>query len=288
MEPLLTQITHYLFRQSWHIALLITAVATVSYLARNRSAHVRYLLWLIVLAKCLVPPLYTATPLEAPPLSLELIEAARPQPYISPALAPAAPMPEPVTPSRPTIAHQLSKVTLREWLALGWVVGASLFVLVALIKAWRTNRWLRRDRCQLPDNLKAKVGKFFCDLGIKTRPKVWLITGVGQPFVWGMLRGSIYLPGKFEQVNGPAGWRGVLGHELSHVMRFDAAVNFLQVISQAVYWFHPLVWWANRKLREEREKCCDEMAIARLNTRPKDYSTAQARLRISRTGSRPL
>jgi hypothetical protein len=59
MEPLLTQITHYLFRQSWHIALLIAAVAAVSYLARNRSAHVRYLLWLIVLAKCLVPPLYT-------------------------------------------------------------------------------------------------------------------------------------------------------------------------------------------------------------------------------------
>jgi len=291
MEPLLTQITHHLFRQSWHIALLIAAVAVVAYLARNRSAHVRYLLWLIVLAKCLVPPLYTvplavlpqrpvpepavATPAEAPPLSVELIEATRPQPYVSPPLPSAPlPVPEPVTPTGPAITDMLSEVSLRQWLAVIWIVGASLFALVALIKAWRTNRWLRRDRQPLPENLQAKVDRFFCDLGIKTRPKVWLITGVGQPFVWGVLRGSIYLPGKFEQVNGPAGWRGVLGHELSHVMRFDAAVNVLQVIAQAVYWFHPLVWWANKRVREEREKCCDEMAIARLNTRPKDYSTA--------------
>jgi len=34
------------------------------------------------------------------------------------------------------------------------------------------------------------------------------------------------------------------------------------------------VWWANRRIRQEREKCCDEMVIARLHTTPKDYSTA--------------
>ncbi|MHC4625225.1 MAG: M56 family metallopeptidase, partial [Planctomycetota bacterium] len=84
----------------------------------------------------------------------------------------------------------------------------------------------------------------------------------------------IYLPGTFSQTNGDKDRRGVLGHELSHVMRYDAAVNLLQIIAQAVYWFHPLVWWANKKIREEREKCCDEMAIARLNTRPKDYGKA--------------
>jgi prepilin-type processing-associated H-X9-DG protein len=51
-------------------------------------------------------------------------------------------------------------------------------------------------------------------------------------------------------------------------------VNLLQVLAQAAYWFHPLVWWANRRLRVEREKSCDEMALARLQTRPRDYSRA--------------
>ena len=53
----LSQITDYLLTQSWQIAVLVIIVAAVNLLLRNRSAHVRYLLWLIVLTKCLVPPL---------------------------------------------------------------------------------------------------------------------------------------------------------------------------------------------------------------------------------------
>ncbi len=56
MEAVLTHIADYLWRQSWQIALLVVAVALASWALRNRSAHVRYLLWLLVLAKCLTPP----------------------------------------------------------------------------------------------------------------------------------------------------------------------------------------------------------------------------------------
>gem|GEM_PF-4575655 len=51
-------------------------------------------------------------------------------------------------------------------------------------------------------------------------------------------------------------------------------MNILQVIGQAIFWFHPFVWWANKRIRAEREKCCDEMAIARLGAKAKEYSTA--------------
>jgi len=63
-------------------------------------------------------------------------------------------------------------------------------------------------------------------------------------------------------------------HEIAHTVRFDAAVNCLQTIAQTIFWFHPLVWWANRNIRAEREKCCDETAIARLSAAPKVYSSA--------------
>jgi hypothetical protein len=114
----------------------------------------------------------------------------------------------------------------------------------------------------------------FTDLVIRRPPKVWLVKDIGQPFVWGLLRGGIYLPADFAKLDSPKHRRGVLGHELSHFLRFDAAVNMLQIIVQAVFWFHPFVWWANKKIRAEREKCCDEMAIARLGAKAKDYSTA--------------
>ena len=56
MEALLTRVADYLWTQSWQIALLVAVVALASWTLRNRSAHVRYLLWLLVLAKCLAPP----------------------------------------------------------------------------------------------------------------------------------------------------------------------------------------------------------------------------------------
>jgi len=112
-------------------------------------------------------------------------------------------------------------------------------------------------------------------------PKVWLLDGIGQPFVWGLLHGSIYLPADFVKVNSAEHRRDVLGHELSHILRFDAAVNILQIIAQAIFWFHPFVWWANRKIRAEREKCCDEMAIAHLGAIVKDYSSAIVNILIS-------
>jgi len=59
METYLTRITDYLLAQSWQIVVLVVVIAAVNSALRNKSAHVRYLLWLIVLAKCLAPPLLT-------------------------------------------------------------------------------------------------------------------------------------------------------------------------------------------------------------------------------------
>jgi len=177
--------------------------------------------------------------------------------------------------------ERLARVTTRQWLGFAWAAGIAAFVLFAAIKALRTNFWLWRQRKLLPAKLQSGIEELFSGLGIKTFPKVWLIDGIGQPFVWGLLRGSIYLPADFVKVNSAEHRRSVLGHELSHILRFDAAVNILQVIAQAVFWFHPFVWWSNKRIRAEREKCCDEMAIARLGAKAKDYSDAIVNVLIS-------
>jgi len=274
MEGTLTQITNYLLTQSWQIALLVAVVAMVNLVLRNRSAHVRYLLWLIVLAKCLVPPLLTVPlavlPQDKPVLApiLERTVASEVEPVSLPST--------PVHPSPPggTVAPRPVRLNPRQWLGLAWSIGVAAFVLIAVSKALRTQLWLKRKRKPLPADLHIGIADLFSGLGLKKFPKVWLVEGIGQPFVWGVLRGGIYLPANFVKVNSIEHRRGVLGHELSHVLRFDAAVNLFQVIAQAVFWFHPFVWWANRKLRAEREKCCDEMAIARLDAQVRDYSKA--------------
>jgi len=66
MDIYLNEVVYYLATQSWQIAVLTVAVAAASFALRRHSAHVRYLLWLIVLAKCLVPPVYVV-PLQVLP-----------------------------------------------------------------------------------------------------------------------------------------------------------------------------------------------------------------------------
>jgi len=287
MEDYLTQITNYLLTQSWQIAILVVLIAVVNLALKNKSAHIRYLLWLIVLAKCLVPPLLTIplavlpqdkTPeptlisnVEMPAANVEMADAVTSEPIALPSV--------PVT--SPTIMEKLARLSARQWLGFGWIVGVAAFLLFAVIKALRTNFWLWRQRKLLPAELQIGIENLFSGLGIKTLPKVWLVDGIGQPFVWGLLHGSIYLPSDFVKVNCAEHRKSVLGHELGHILRFDAAVNILQIIAQAVFWFHPFVWWANKRIRAEREKCCDEMAIARLGAKVRDYSSAIVNILIS-------
>jgi ankyrin repeat protein/beta-lactamase regulating signal transducer with metallopeptidase domain len=272
MEALLTHAADYLWRQSWQIALLVVAVALASWALRNRSAHVRYLLWLLVLAKCLTPPVVpvplAVLPAKAPvTMTLSLpaapsmeIEASRATPdRPQPAPSSAAPLPQ--------------RFDSREWLAIGWLAGLAVFSCAAVIKVGRTTLWLRRERRLLPPEARSAFEETFRSLRVKRPPRVWLVDHVGQPFVWGALRGAIYLPATFAQIGGDEHHRDILAHEIGHVLRFDAAVNVLQIIAQALFWFHPLIWWANQKIRREREKCCDERAIAHLGAKPRDYST---------------
>jgi ankyrin repeat protein/beta-lactamase regulating signal transducer with metallopeptidase domain len=280
MESLLTTIADYLWRQSWQIALLVVVVGLASWALRNRSAHVRYLLWLLVLAKCLTPPVaevpLAVLPDKVLPVTTPVISITPPQERVR-----QTPVEEglPLPPTPASALREPLRLTTQQWLAVGWLAGVAVFACVALTKAGRTILWLRHERRTLPRTARDSFDETFRSLRVKHPPRVWLIEGVGQPFVWGILRGDIYLPGSFARVQDEHR-RDILGHEISHVLRFDAVVNLLQISAQGIFWFHPLAWWANQRIRREREKCCDEMAIAHLGARPKDYSTAIIRTLI--------
>jgi hypothetical protein len=60
----------------------------------------------------------------------------------------------------------------------------------------RTQIWLQRRRKALPGESARSIESFFATHGVRHKPRVWLLERINQPFVWGLVRGNIYLPGK--------------------------------------------------------------------------------------------
>jgi bla regulator protein blaR1 len=78
----------------------------------------------------------------------------------------------------------------------------------------------------------------------------------------------------------PEQLEAILLHELAHIRRNDYLVNLIQSVADILLFFNPFVWWISKKIREERENCCDE--IVTLNTNPVEYAKALLSLEESR------
>jgi hypothetical protein len=73
----------------------------------------------------------------------------------------------------------------------------------------------------------------------------------------------------------------VLAHELAHVRRSDFFWNLLQTLVETLFFFHPAVWWVGKRIRHERELCCDDLALT-ICPNPVTYATALFRLEEQR------
>ena len=155
MDAYVNSVAGYLFAQSWQIALLAVIAGSASLALRNRSAHVRYMLWLIVLAKCLVPPMYS--------VSIAVLPEKAPVEHARRATFPQTPNEESVAidvVESVTIAKtpdmsqkQLTLPNVMELTILLWLTGMSLFLLWVGSRAVRYQLWLHRRRMSLPSVL---------------------------------------------------------------------------------------------------------------------------------------
>jgi uncharacterized protein (TIGR03435 family) len=92
-----------------------------------------------------------------------------------------------------------------------------------------------------------------------------------EPGVFGIVRPVLLLPEGITDHLAPAHLDAVLAHELCHVRRRDNLAAAIHMVVEAIFWFHPLVWWIGTRLVEERERACDE-EVLRLGNQPEIYA----------------
>jgi beta-lactamase regulating signal transducer with metallopeptidase domain len=95
------------------------------------------------------------------------------------------------------------------------------------------------------------------------------------PLCVGWLRPCVLVPSQWRNW-GDLTLRAVLAHEVSHVVRRDVAWQFVARVACFLYWFHPMVWLAARKMRTERESACDDTVLGMVE-RPVDYASVLLR-----------
>ena len=104
-------------------------------------------------------------------------------------------------------------------------------------------------------------------LGLRRTVGIAQSVRVGVPMAVGYLRPLILLPGCVLTGLTAAQLEALLAHELAHIRRHDWLVNAFQLLVETVFFYHPAVWWLSRQIRQERENCCDDLAVSLVGDR---------------------
>src|SRR5262249_41984575 len=82
-----------------------------------------------------------------------------------------------------------------------------------------------------------------------------------EPGIFGIARSILVWPQGISDRLDDAHLDAVMAHELRHVHHRDNLAAALHILVEAVFWFHPLVWWLGTRLIAEREHACDEEVL---------------------------
>ncbi|UGB44228.1 M56 family metallopeptidase [Frateuria edaphi] len=148
------------------------------------------------------------------------------------------------------------------WLPWVWTFGVAT-MLLRLCGGWWMVRRLDRKACdRLPAHWHARAEALRQSLDIRRQVAIRLLRDTGLPcsaYAW---RPVIWLPLSMLTRLSPDQIEALIAHELAHIRRLDWIWNSLQCLAEALLFYHPGMWWLSRRIRQERENACDDLAVA--------------------------
>jgi beta-lactamase regulating signal transducer with metallopeptidase domain/type II secretory pathway component GspD/PulD (secretin) len=254
----------------WQSSLLIAALFVLDALLRRRArAVIRYALWSLVLLKLILPPAL------ALPTGLGYwLRPSHPPAVVSP-LPPAVSVitfaqATPVPPAAPAVVRIRTRLNLDGGLLLAGLVG-SLILFGFLVRRSAQVGGLVRRAGPAPKEFQTLLDDCRVQLGLRQTVRLKLSPSAFSPAVCGLRTPVVLLPRQLAERLAHDQLVPVLLHELIHVQRRDVWVNCLQALLQTVYWWHPLVWLANARIRRVREEAVDEAVMVALGPQAESY-----------------
>jgi uncharacterized protein (TIGR03435 family) len=263
----------------WQSTLCLVVAGLLALVLRKNPARIRYRVWLAASAKFLLPfALLTVlgahlggprrVPVAPGGWSAAVEEVSQPFALrgASHPVAETSRRPAPGTGMHFTIIGELPLILLGVWLC------GSLGVLGLWCVRWRRVVAAMHHATPLTEGREVEALRRLERLaGVRKPIEIRLSASSLEPGIFGIAKPVLVWPQGISARLDDRHMEAILAHEVCHVRRRDNLAAALHMVVEALFWFHPLVWWLGAQLLEERERVCDE-AVLRLGHPPAVYA----------------
>jgi beta-lactamase regulating signal transducer with metallopeptidase domain len=170
------------------------------------------------------------------------------------------------------------------WLVLVWMLGA-LVMSGRAVWQWHVLDRVAERLAERNAGIDALLERLMPRFGFMRRVGVLVSAHIDTPTLIGWIKPVILLPASVALAFPRAQLELILAHELGHLRRCDHVLNLVQVVLETLLYYHPVVHWISRDVRNEREICCDALVLRVTRGAPRDYAHTLAALEELRLGS---
>jgi beta-lactamase regulating signal transducer with metallopeptidase domain len=175
--------------------------------------------------------------------------------------------------SRLGISRLTPSLDALPWLVEAWLLGVAFFSLRSAGGFLLLERERRKQSASPSARVLAMCQTLQRRLGLERTIRYCECKWLQAPAVIGWFRPIVLLPVTALTGLSEEQLQSIIVHELAHIQRLDSFVNVFQISVETLLFYHPAVWWLNKRIRAEREHCCDDVAVA-LCGNPVEYARA--------------
>ena len=275
--PLVETLSRVLLHSLWQGVATALCLFIALWLLKNSSSALRYNLMLSALIMCLILPVITFNQLaNTQPISTHQQTSVTPAPanttaqnaplITDPTFVNAVPPTTSATPNmyrnNPVQRHWKNKLEpFLPWIFIVWLLGVSILSVRLALGVRLTLKLRTKFTEPASEALSNTVQHLSHKLNLKQYVPIRVSHIIDVPLVVGYVKPLILVPTSALSGLSSQQLELILAHELAHVKRFDPIVNLFQNIVETLFFFNPAVWWISNQMRQEREYCCDLIAI---------------------------
>lgn len=169
----------------------------------------------------------------------------------------------------PELQTQDLAAAMTDWLethhvliVLVWLLGFIFFLFRLGTGLWQVHQLQTQQLQPAEAAWQTRMEALGKQLGLNAAIRLFESALVRTPMSIGWIKPVVLFPVGLINRLSPGEVEAILAHELAHIARRDWIFNLLQAFVEALFYYHPAIWWVSAVVRRERENCCDDAALA--------------------------